>query len=1124
MRDSVCEVRLVGLRAHRSRDGMNPTSPLIMNTGMHRSTAAPLVCWWVGYLAFVVYGSLVPLDYRPIPWEQAWTSFQNIRLLNVGAEGRADWVANGVLYLPVGFLTACVFSGRRRHHLTAVLGAVLFASALAVTVEFSQLAFPPRTVSLNDLLAEFIGSGVGAGLAGVAGHRVQALFAAWAGKGERLVFRGLVTYALAYGAFSLFPFDFLVSFAELSEKLGSGNWGWTLAGIGGGNVVVAVVKLTAESLAAVPLGALLIARGRSARQAFGAGLALGVAVELAQLFLVSGVSQGLSVLTRGFGVLAGALVWERRAKIDLLYLGEGIRRHAIAATTLYLIAIAAITGWFDRPLRNLAGASQAFGDVHFLPLYYHYYTTEQAALLSLVSVGLMYAPIGVLGWASFLGGGMAAGLAVMLAATVEGSKLFLNGLHPDPTNLLLAGIAAWLSCRLVQQVERLARHAGSRSVENSASPVTGVDPAVSESGEGALSECQSAGQGRGEIFPMGAEGPGSLAIPGWPALLGLAVAVGVAAYGVVTFPVAPWLLSIGLGVYGLALWWRPRLLWLVVPAALPLLDLAPWSGRYFFDEFDFLLLLSIGVGYARIGPLRERTEDQSWRLVLALVVLAYGTATLRGLLPWQGLDANTFSHYYSSFNALRIAKGVGWALLLVILARRFAAAGVDVVRHVGQGLVLGLTGTVAVVIWERWAFPGLFNFTDVYRVTGPFSQMHIGGADLECYLTMAVPFLVVMLFERRSWLERSIGLALLAASTYAVMVTFSRAAFLGLGVAVLLSAGLNEVKPSLLSGTAPFFRRAWAAAMLALVAIVAAPVLIGAFAQERLASAGKDFDVRLAHWRDALAIRDPGLETVLFGMGLGRFPVTHFWRSEEPRAASYQIGKEGEDSYLRLGTGSPLYVEQFVNLQVGRDYTLRLRAHTPDVRAHLSVSLCEKWLLTSARCEFGALEVPGGNWRELSVNLRAGEMGSEPWYQRRPIKLSLYNAGHGGLVEVDDLSLRGSDGQELLANGDFSQGMDQWFFSVDVDLPWHIWSLPVGVLFEMGWLGVLALGLAFFLGLVRSSSLAWSGAGLWAAMLGALTGFVALGTVDSLLDSPRLLLLILLLFGLSSGATRSRIG
>ena len=60
------------------------------------------------YAAFVVYGSLVPLEYRPLPPGEAWARFQQIPYLNLGVGSRADWVANGVLYVPLGFLLLLV--------------------------------------------------------------------------------------------------------------------------------------------------------------------------------------------------------------------------------------------------------------------------------------------------------------------------------------------------------------------------------------------------------------------------------------------------------------------------------------------------------------------------------------------------------------------------------------------------------------------------------------------------------------------------------------------------------------------------------------------------------------------------------------------------------------------------------------------------------------------------------------------------------------------------------------------------------------------------------------------------------------------------------------------------------
>ena len=131
-----------------------------------------LLCFlWV---AFVVYGSLLPFDFNPLPWDIAWRRLSTAPMLELGIESRADWVANGVLYLPVGFLTTGMLMraagrGVSQWLIPGFVG-LLFGAVLAVAVEFAQTAFPPRTVSRNDMAAELIGTAVGV-LTALAGAR-----------------------------------------------------------------------------------------------------------------------------------------------------------------------------------------------------------------------------------------------------------------------------------------------------------------------------------------------------------------------------------------------------------------------------------------------------------------------------------------------------------------------------------------------------------------------------------------------------------------------------------------------------------------------------------------------------------------------------------------------------------------------------------------------------------------------------------------------------------------------------------------------------------------------------------------------------------------------------------------
>ena len=64
-----------------------------------------LLAAWFLYGAFVIYGSLVPLNFQPRPLAEAIDAFRNIRYLNLDIASRADWVANILLFVPLAFLT-----------------------------------------------------------------------------------------------------------------------------------------------------------------------------------------------------------------------------------------------------------------------------------------------------------------------------------------------------------------------------------------------------------------------------------------------------------------------------------------------------------------------------------------------------------------------------------------------------------------------------------------------------------------------------------------------------------------------------------------------------------------------------------------------------------------------------------------------------------------------------------------------------------------------------------------------------------------------------------------------------------------------------------------------------------
>ena len=1066
------------------------TQPL-ERTRPNSEASYSLVAWlFLLYVLFVVYGSLVPLKYVDRPLVDAVQAFKNIPFLVLGIESRADWVANGVLYVPVGFLTAAwlmqTFQKIPRVFLFVVAAA--FSVVLAIGIEFAQLFFPPRTVSLNDIMAECIGSVIGLALASRYANWLRALLSSFFDDSARLLLRALEGYAVAYIAFALFPYDLLLSWPEVLAKADSDSWGWWRAGNNPRPMLLGL-QLLAEAGLTLPFGFLLarfnVRRAVSLKNALFIGAMLGVSIEVAQFFIASGVSQGVSVLTRSLGLGCGVALARHSALWKADKVRAILRRFTLPLVAAYLMAMLEINGWLTTNWQGLAIAAGQFEALSVIPFYYHYFTTEAKALFSLGAVSLSYVPIGVLAWAHRRSPGFAVVPALLLATGIELGKLFLPPSHPDLTNLLLACLASGFTVTLLRQFMRPA------AMNFTAASHSGNDGRVADIAVKAQQAKYSVSMG---LF------------------LGL-LATGI---WVINFPAFPWVVGVLLAACAVAVWLRPVWVFAIIPAALPVFDLAPWSGRFFLDEFDALLLVCLTVAYNRMtGQAHRQTgsrqqTDLTLKLMGMLVALSFAISAVLGMLPLQLPDANAFNNYYSPYNALRIFKGVAWAYFIYVLARRFTERGVGVHRAFAWGMSIGLAGTVAVVFWERIAFVGLWDFAGDYRVTGPFSAIHVGGAYIECYLAAATPFLLMLMLEKRHWLTRLVGMLLLLATTYALMVTFSRNGYIAFAVAVVTSllAALWHAKHFLRSGVL-------LASLVGAMLVVAVPIFNGEFSQARMATVRTDLGVRQAHWDDALAMRDPGWVTTVFGMGLGRYPEANFWQSAEGhRSSTYRLVEKDGNTYLRLSPGDPINVEQSIDVQPGHSYVLKLDVRSSVPNAKLSVPICEKWMLTSQNCILHTLIVgkDHGKWHSLEARFTTTALPLSPWYSKLPTKLSLNYAVPNSTIDIDNVRLETAQGTNLMRNGNFEKRLDHWFFTADGHLQWHIKSMFYGVLFDQGWVGIVALLGFVGLALSRAAQSVYRGVGMLSgAGLAALSSFLVVGLFDTLIDAPRFLLLLLLL-------------
>ena len=396
--------------------------------------------------------------------------------------------------------------------------------------------------------------------------------------------------------------------------------------------------------------------------------------------------------------------------------------------------------------------------------------------------------------------------------------------------------------------------------------------------------------------------------------------------------------------------WRPRHWLWIVPAGLPVLNFAPWTGGLVIEEFDLLVLAAAAALHARAAwaasdAASTRRRWTAFELAALLFAAFSALSFARGIAAAGGLSlaGAWFQGYEDPLNAWRVFKSVLWAALLwQPLRREFALDRDSAVRRLVAGMLGGLLVVVLAAIQERAAYPGLWQFSGPYRTTALFWEMHVGGGAIDAYLALAVPFVAWTLWSQKSPGLWSVAATLALLVVYTCLTTFSRGVYVatgiplivlgvvmflrragrgrrsgwatGLGVSAailaidtvlvaafewggtMISGGL--LLALLLSGAAwarrgrlgSWRRVASYVLALALLLEVFAVVGLGTFLRERVAATDNDFLSRREHWSDGIGLMRRASDW-LAGIGAGQLPSGYTTRVaglEFPGDAAWQ--------------------------------------------------------------------------------------------------------------------------------------------------------------------------------------------------------------------------------------------
>ena len=444
------------------------------------ATAFPTRLWAfiaIGYLAFVIYGSLVPLHFRTMPWEQAVATFSNIPYLSLGIASRADWVANILLFIPLAFLWNGLLTPRRSVTGGVAISLLIVAMcvALSITIEFTQIFFPPRTVSLNDILAESIGAIIGIILWWILGTRFAHWLGSWNSTHNEGPGRLFYTYLFGLVVYNLLPLDLTLSPVELFHKWREGRVMLVPFGFHFTNPTQAFYALLSDMAIWVPAGILSHLHqsrlhrktGNTTRQWLVLVIAAMV-VEGLQLFVYSRVSDVTDIITAGLGAAVGLWGAQLVTRMDGVggwsrtYGEQSARWHPALWLAFAWCAVLMTVFWYPFDFRTDTNfVRERLAMLSKVPFETYYYGTEFRAVTEVLHKILFFMPLGI-----FLalaikplrhqqgilpGSVRVLTFAVLLGApiAIELGQVMLPGKYPDTTDGLLETIGALLGYGLM---------------------------------------------------------------------------------------------------------------------------------------------------------------------------------------------------------------------------------------------------------------------------------------------------------------------------------------------------------------------------------------------------------------------------------------------------------------------------------------------------------------------------------------------------------------------------------------------------------------------------------------------------------------------------------------------------
>jgi hypothetical protein len=259
-------------------------------------------------------------------------------------------------------------------------------------------------------------------------------------------------------------------------------------------------------------------------------------------------------------------------------------------------------------------------------------------------------------------------------------------------------------------------------------------------------------------------------------------------YFVISLPQVAGTALLFLSIYICLIWLFPLLWPIALLVSIPIFNFVPITGIFHGNEFDALILTTLGIVLLKQQPARKYNLLPLENIIFILFLLITIISIFQALTIFPSVDKQFLDIYHTHANIFRIGKAPFYAFALYWLYIRSPENKKPLlIKCFAIGAMLSIVILTSIILWEKGTLAvsvkfesiyavlsSLLSFSIDYRPTGLFSSMHVGGGSLDSFIAIIFSFSLLLSAFNKKIYKISLVIAILL-GLYCAFASVSRA-------------------------------------------------------------------------------------------------------------------------------------------------------------------------------------------------------------------------------------------------------------------------------------------------------------------------------------------------------------